>query len=88
MVVKVADTVADELTKYILERQDNQREDRLAASLLRQQELEGGIREARGGVVARSRRQRQVSAARAARNQYVVVLQQYDSLASDQGCCS
>ena len=83
--VAVADTVADELTKYILERQDDQREDRLAASLQRQQELEARIRDLEQQSAAAPDDNVKSAQLDAARNQYVVVLQQYDALASDQG---
>lgn len=84
LVVRIADTVADELAKYIIERQDNQREDRLAASLLRQEKLVEAIRSLESDVARDPDDNVKSAQLDATRNQYVAVLQQYDSLNSDQ----
>ncbi len=84
-VVLIADTVAEELAKYIIERQDSQREDRLAASLTRQDVLEGKIRTLEVEVASNPDDVVKSAQLDAVRNLYVVALQQYDTLNSDDG---
>ncbi len=81
--VAMADAVATALTKYIVERQDDQRNDRLAASLDRQKTLEKKITDLEKKVAASPNDQIISAQLEAVRSQYVVVLQSYDALNSD-----
>lgn len=83
-VVEVADTVADELTKYIGEYQDDQINNRLAANRTRQGDLVDKIRGLEIEVAKNPDDNVKAAQLDAVRNQYVVVLQQFDSLTSDQ----
>ncbi len=81
----VADTVADELSKYIVERQDTQLEGRLATSLSRQNELEDRIHDLEDKVADDPNDNVLSAQLEAARSQYIVVVQKYDDLTEETG---
>jgi Mrp family chromosome partitioning ATPase len=93
--VAVADAFGDELIAYLAERQDQLRQDRLASTLQRLEELEAQIDEIEDGLLvaadsddpeARPTEDPVVRAQLdALSRQYSVVFEQFDSLQADQG---
>ena len=93
--VAVADAFGDELTTYLAERQDQLRQDRLASTLTRLEELEAQIQEVEDDVLIPAdpndpnAQPTEDPVARAQLDalsrQYSVVFEQFDSLQQDQG---
>jgi Mrp family chromosome partitioning ATPase/capsular polysaccharide biosynthesis protein len=81
----IANAVADELAKYIVERQDRQSEDRLATNLARQKDLATRIHSTETAVAAKPGDNVLGAELEALRAQLVITLQRADELSSDTG---